>query len=468
MTREYKLLINGELVQGHGTAPVINPATEQPFSEYPIASHEQLDKAVKAAKAAHIQWAETSTEERRKVLGLIADRIEHNVEDIARVLTLEQGKTLRDSRGEIALLVATIRCFCTLNLDVEVIEDDDAHRVELHYRPFGVVAAIVPWNFPLDLIGNKLPPALLAGNTLVIKPAPSTPLSTLLIGEMIADVVPAGVVNIVSDNGDLGALLTQHPDIAKIAFTGSTATGKKVSAAAIPDLKRVTLELGGNDAAIVLDDVDPKAIAPMIFGTSFANTGQVCYAIKRVYAQEGVYDALCSELAVLADQAVIGDGLDPETQFGPLQNVSQYEKVKGYLEVAKRDGKIIAGGQVPDQPGYFVRPTIVRDIQDGSRLVDEEQFGPILPIARIKDEADGLRRANASPFALGGSVWSSSKERAARVASKLEADNIWINQHLNLAPNIPLSPAKQSGIGTELTIDGLKDFAQMIVLDIRK
>ncbi len=280
--------------------------------------------------------------------------------------------------------------------------------------------------------------------------------------------VPAGVVNIVADNGGLGALLTQHPDIAKIAFTGSTATGKKVSAAAISDLKRVTLELGGNDAAIVLDDVDPKAIAPVIFGTSFANTGQVCYAIKRVYAQEGIYDALCAELAKLADQAVIGDGLNPETQFGPLQNANQYEKVKEYLEVAKRDGKIIAGGQVPDQPGYFVRPTVVRDIEDGSRLVDEEQFGPILPIVRIKDEADGLRRANASPFALGGSVWSSNKERAARVASKLEAGNIWINQHLNLAPNIPLSPAKQSGIGTELTIDGLKDFAQMIVLDIRK
>ncbi len=328
MTHEYKLLINGELVRGHETAPVINPATEQPFAESPVASHEQLDQAVAAAKAAQVHWAETSTEERRKVLGLIADRIDANVEDIARVLTLEQGKTLRDSKGEIALLVATIRHFCTLNLDVEVIEEDDAHRVELHYRPFGVVAAIVPWNFPLGLIGNKLPPALLAGNTLIIKPASSTPLSTLLLGEVIADVVPAGVVNIVADHGGGGALLTQHPDVDKIAFTGSTETGKKVSAAAIPGLKRVTLELGGNDAAIVLDDVDPKAIAPVIFGTSFANTGQVCYAIKRVYAQEGIYDALCAELAKLADQAVIGDGLNPETQFGPLQNANQYEKVK--------------------------------------------------------------------------------------------------------------------------------------------
>jgi acyl-CoA reductase-like NAD-dependent aldehyde dehydrogenase len=468
MNREFRLLINGDLVQGHDKAPVINPATEQAFADRPVASLQQLDLAVKTAKAAQVKWAQTSVSERQSVLAAIADRIEANVEDIAHVLTLEQGKPLRDSKAEIGLFVATIREFCKMELGVEVIEDTATNRVELHYRPYGVIAAIVPWNFPLGLIGNKLPPALLAGNTLVIKPASSTPLSTLLLGEVIADVVPPGVINIIADNGGLGGPLSKHPDVAKIAFTGSTETGKRVATAAIETLKRVTLELGGNDAAIVLDDVDPKAVAPIIFATSFANTGQVCYAIKRVYAQEGIYDELCSELARLADESVVGDGLDEATQFGPLQNRSQYETTKKYLEIALRDGKIIAGGQVLDQPGFFIRPTVVRDINDGSPLVDEEQFGPVLPVVRIKDEEDGLARANASPYALGGSVWSANAERASRVAARLEAGNIWINQHLRLGPNIPLSPAKQSGIGIELTRDGLKDFAQMTVLDIRK
>jgi len=468
MTSEFKMLINGALVEGSSKAPVLNPATGESFADRPVASREQLDEAVAAAKAAQVGWAAASAAERKEVLHAIASRIEENTDAIARTLTLEQGKPLRDSKGEIGLLVATIREFTTMDLEVEILEDTPTNRVEIHYRPFGVVASIVPWNFPLGLIGNKLPPALLAGNTMVIKPASSTPLSVLHVAKVIADVVPAGVLNVISDNGGLGGPLSQHPDVAKIAFTGSTETGKKVAATAIDDLKRVTLELGGNDAAIVLDDVDVKKIAPVIFATSFANTGQVCYAIKRVYAQEKVYDELCAELARMADEAVVGDGLDENTRFGPLQNKNQYETVKHYLEIAKKDGRIIAGGQVLDGPGLFIRPTVVADIDDSSPLVTEEQFGPVLPVIRIKDEEDGLRRANASEYALGGSVWSSNPERAAKVAARLEAGNIWINQHLRLAPHIPLSPAKQSGIGTELTIDGLKDFAQKIVLDILK
>lgn len=468
MNREFRLLINGKLVPGNGTAPVINPATGAPFADRPVASLDQLNEAVAAAKAAQPAWAAKPYAERRRVLEQVADRIEASTEDLAHVLTLEQGKPLRDSRGEIGLFVATIREFCKMELGVEVIEDSATNRVEAHFRPFGVVAAIVPWNFPLGLIGNKLPPALLAGNTLVIKPASSTPLSTVLLGEVIADVVPAGVINVLCDNGGLGGPLSKHPDVAKVAFTGSTETGKHVASAAIDDLKRVTLELGGNDAAIVLDDVDVKKVAPAIFATSFANSGQVCYAIKRVYAQEGVYDALCAELAQLADAAIVGNGLDEATQFGPLQNRNQYETVKRYLEIARRDGKIIAGGEVLDGPGFFIRPTVVRDIDDSSPLVVEEQFGPVLPIVKVREEEDALTRANDSTYALGGSVWSSNGERAARVAARLEAGNIWINQHLRLAPHIPLSPAKQSGIGTELTLDGLKDFAQMVVLDIAK
>lgn len=468
MNRSFKLLINGQLVAGASAAPVINPATGEPYADRPVASLDQLNEAVAAAKAAQPGWAAMPYGDRRIVLERMADRIEEGSDELARVLTLEQGKPLRDSRAEIGLFVATIREFCKMDLGAEIIEDTTTNRVEAYYRPFGVVAAIIPWNFPIGLIGNKLPPALLAGNTMVIKPASSTPLSAVLLGEMIGDIVPPGVVNVLCDNGGLGGPLTKHTDVAKIAFTGSTETGKRVAAAAIEDLKRVTLELGGNDAAIVLDDVDVKKVAPIIFATSFANSGQVCYAIKRVYAQEAVYEDLCAELARLADAAIIGDGLDESTEFGPLQNLSQFNTVKHYIEIAQRDGKIIAGGSVLARSGYFIRPTIVRDIDDHSPLVFEEQFGPILPIVKVRDEEDALARANASPFGLGGSVWSANTDRAARVASRLEAGNIWINQHLRLAPHIPLSPAKQSGIGTELTIDGLKDFAQMIVLDTAK
>lgn len=468
MSHEFKLLINGRLVNGSTEAPVINPATGEVFAQRPVASLQQLDEAVSAAKAAQPGWAALSYADRRAVLEKVADRIEAATEDLATVLTQEQGKPLRDSRGEIGLLVATIREFCKMELRVEVIEDSATNRVEAHYRPFGVVAAIVPWNFPLGLIGNKLPPALLAGNTMVIKPASNTPLSAVLLGEVIADVVPAGVLNILCDNGGLGGPLSEHPDVAKVAFTGSTETGKHVAAAAIDGLKRVTLELGGNDPAIVLDDVDVKAVARDIFATSFANTGQVCYAIKRVYAQSAIYDELCAEIARLADAAVLGNGLDDATQYGPMQNKKQYETVKRYLEIARRDGTIIAGGQVLDGPGLFIRPTVVRDITPQSELVTEEQFGPVLPIVKVADENEALGYANDSIYALGGSVWSGNPARAAKVAARLEAGNIWINQHLRLAPHIPLSPAKQSGIGTELTLDGLKDFAQMIVIDVLK
>jgi acyl-CoA reductase-like NAD-dependent aldehyde dehydrogenase len=270
-------------------------------------------------------------------------------------------------------------------------------RVEAHRKPLGVIGAITPWNFPMILLAFKLPPALLAGNTIVIKPAPTTPLTTLKLGQLIQGLVPPGVVNIIADANDLGGAMTAHPDIRKISFTGSTATGKKVMASAAEALKRVTLELGGNDAGIVLDDVNPKEAAPKLFQSAFQNNGQVCIAMKRLYVHESIYDEMCGELAKLADAAIIGDGLMQGTQIGPLQNRMQYEKVKEFLEDGKKNGKVIAGGVVEDRPGYFIRPTIVRDITDGTRLVDEEQFGPVLPVIKFKDAEDAVQRANASP-----------------------------------------------------------------------
>jgi len=328
-----------------------------------------------------------------------------------------------------------------------------------------VVGAIIPWNFPLLILGFKLPPALLAGNTLVVKPAPTTPLSTLRFAELVKDVLPAGVLNVIADANDLGDPMTKHPDIRKISFTGSTATGQKVMASAAQTLKRITLELGGNDAGIVLDDVDPKTVAPGIFDGAFQNSGQVCLAIKRLYVHESVYDEICDELVAIAKSTVVDDGSKQGTKLGPLQNKMQYEKVKAFLDDAHKNGKVIAGGAAMDRPGYFIAPTIVRDIAEGSKLVDEEQFGPVLPVIKYSDSDDVIRRANASSYGLGASVWSSDPKRAHEIATRIEAGTVWINKHLDMAPHIPFGGAKQSGIGTEFAEEGLAEFTQLQIIN---
>ncbi len=464
---DFRLLINGQLVDGVDELEVINPATEQVFARCPRASAAQLDQAVAAAKAAFPSWAAKPIIERRAAIRQFADAIEEQAPALARLLTQEQGKPLPEAEAEIGYSVAFIRQLASHDLPVKLIEDSDTRRVEQHRRPLGVVGAIIPWNFPVLVLGFKLPFALLAGNTLVIKPAPTTPLTTLRLGELMAAIFPPGVVNVITDLNDLGGKLTSHPDVAKISFTGSTETGRKVMASAASTIKRLTLELGGNDAAVVLPDVDPAKVASGLFGAAFMNAGQVCLAIKRVYAHADIYDALCTELARLAEEAVVDDGLTQGAQIGPLQNRMQYEKVLGFLDDAKKHGKVVAGG-IEERPGYFVRPTIVRDITDGTRLVDEEQFGPILPVIRYSDPEDALARANASPWGLGGSIWSADLELARRLASRMDAGTIWINKHLDFGPTMPFGGAKQSGVGVEFAEEGLHEFTQLHVINEAK
>lgn len=465
---EFKLLINGELVAGDSTMPVVNPATEETVAECPRASEAQLNDAVAAAKAAFPAWSETSIDERKKVVLAIADIIEANATELGQLLTEEQGKPLGDATGEVYGMAAFCRYFTTLDLPVKVIDDSAGRKVEAHRKPLGVVGAIVPWNFPLILMAFKLPPALIAGNTIVIKPAPTTPLSTLRIAALIKDAVPAGVVNFITDLNDLGAALTAHPDVRKISFTGSTATGAKVMAGAAGLLKRITLELGGNDAGIVLDDVNPKEMAPKLFDSAFQNSGQVCIAMKRLYVHENIYDEMCDELAIIANETVMGNGLEQGTKLGPLNNKMQYERVKELIEDAKKHGKVIAGGDVPDEPGFFIRPTIVRDIEEGSRLVDEEQFGPVLPVLKFSETDDAVARANASAWGLGGSVWSSDLDKAYAVADKMDSGTVWINKHAELDPGIPFGGAKQSGLGNELGEEGLEEFTQLKIINMAK
>ena len=465
---DYKLLINGALVDGAGSMPVLNPATEEVLAECPTASEAQLNEAVDAAQAAYKSWKNTSMDERRAKLGEIADIIDANSEELARTLTQEQGKPLADAMGEVAGAALFFRYFQSLDLPVEVLEDSDTQRVEIHRNPLGVVGAIIPWNFPIILLAFKLPAALLAGNTVIVKPAPTTPLSALHLASLIADVLPAGVVNIIADNNDLGDKITTHKGISKISFTGSTATGARVMASAASTLKRITLELGGNDAGIIMDDVDVEAVAPQIFQGAFGNNGQICIAMKRVYAHESIYDKLVDQLAKLAEEAIVGNGLEQGTQLGPLQNKMQFDKVKDYIEDGRANGTIVAGGEVPEGKGYFIPPTIVRDIDDDSRLVSEEQFGPVLPVIKYDDVDDVIERANNSDYGLGGSVWSSDIDRAYEVAKKVDSGTIWVNKHADLQPHVPFGGIKTSGIGAELGTDGLNEFTQRKVINVAK
>ncbi len=463
---EYSLLINGALVAGDATMDVINPATEEVLCAAPRASEAQLDQAVAAAKAAFPAWSKTPLDERKAVVNKIADAIEANAEGLARLLTQEQGKPIGDATAEVYGTAIFLRYFTSLDLPIKIIDDSEGRRVEAHRRPLGVVGAIVPWNFPMILMAFKLSPALVAGNTIVVKPAPTTPLTALKLGELICDLVPAGVVNFITDANDLGAPLTAHPDVRKVSFTGSTATGAKVMAGAAGLLKRITLELGGNDAGIVLGDVDPKETAPKLFQSAFQNSGQVCIAMKRLYVHESIYDEMCDELATIAKATVIGDGLEQGTQLGPLQNKMQFDKVREMIAEAGEDGKIIAGGDVPDKPGYFIAPTIVRDVTDGARIVDEEQFGPVLPVIKFSDPLDAVARANASPYGLGGSIWSGDLDKAYALAEEMESGTIWINKHAELDPSIPFGGARQSGLGTELGQEGLEEFTQLKMINI--
>ncbi|WP_421793716.1 aldehyde dehydrogenase family protein [Hydrocarboniphaga effusa] len=465
---KYQLLIGGELVDGDRTLDVIDPATAQVFERCACASERDLDRAIEAAHAAFPAWASTSLEARQQVLLKMADAMDARGAEVQRLLTQEQGKPLGDSAMEVGGVSYLLRHYASLDIPVRVIEDSETRRVELHRKPLGVVAAIVPWNYPVFMAAMKFAAALLAGNTVVLKPAPTTPLSSLLMGMIFKDVVPAGVFNVIVDRNDLGARLTSHPLVRKVSFTGSTGTGMKVMASAAPTLKRLTLELGGNDAGIVLDDCDPRLVAQRVFDAAFANNGQLCVALKRLYVHESLYDAVCDELVRIAGAAKVGPGLEADTRLGPVQNRDQYEKVLALIEETRGVGKIIAGGDRPAGAGYFINPTIVRDIREGARLVDEEQFGPVVPVIRYSDLDEVIERANATGFGLGNSVWSSNPERAAAVAARLESGTVWINQHGDTGPTIPFAGAKLSGMGAEYAEEGLAELTQIKVVNRAK
>lgn len=458
----YNMLINGEMVGAEKTVAVINPTDETTIAHVPDAGPAVVDQAVAAAHRAYARWRLSSYAERKGVLDAIAAVAAAHSDELCSLLMQETGRPLPIAQFEMGLVQQYLAFYAGQKLDVEVLSDSAERRVEQHRKPLGVVGAIVPWNAPLFIAIGKIAPALMAGNTIVVKPAPTTPLATLRLAELMAPLAPPGVINIISGDNAAGARLVSHPDVAKVSFTGSTQTGRMIMAAAAPTLKRVTLELGGNDAAIVLPDADPKAIAPALFGLAFFNSGQVCAIIKRLYVHDSLYDAVCDEIAALANGAVMGE------QFGPVQNRAQYEKVLGFLDDARANGRIIAGGGRLQGRGYFVPLTVVRDIAEGTMLVDEEPFGPILPIIRYADVSDAIARANNSPYALGASLWSGDPEAAAKLASSFESGTVWVNQHCALDPALPFPANKQSGIGVEGGREGLLSYTALQVINVSK
>ncbi len=457
------MIIGGERRTTDKTFGVINPSTGEVHAEAPDCSREQLDEAMDAAAKAYVPWKQDE-DARREALRNAAAIMFGAGGELGPILVREQGKPLSQAGIEALGAGMWFQYFADLEVPKEVIQDDANAYAEVVRRPMGVVAAITPWNFPLILASWKIGPALRAGNTMVLKPSPFTPLATLKMVELLQQVLPPGVLNVVSGGDELGKWMTSHPVPRKVSFTGSVATGKHVAASAAPDLKRVTLELGGNDPAIVLDDADPAVVADKLFDGAFGNCGQICSAIKRVYVPEAMQDEIVERLAEKARNVKMGDGFEEGVEMGPINNAPQYERVKELVADAIGQGaNVAAGGAAMDRPGYFFEPTILSGLSEGVRIVDEEQFGPALPVLTYKNESEALDRANATMFGLSGSVWSSDPDRAAEVASKLECGTAWVNAHLALAPHQPFGGFKWSGLGVENGPWGLAAFTEIQV-----
>ena len=468
---DFVMTINGESVTTEQTQPVYNPATRSVFAQVPDASQQQLDDTVQTAQVALKTWGATAANDRQAALETYADLLEEHADAFMSLLTREQGKPRAGAEWEVLGSVAWLRAVASQRLPDEVVEDTDERRVVTRFTPVGVVGAIVPWNFPILLAIWKIAPALMSGSTMILKPSPYTPLCNLKLVELAQQAFPPGVISALSGGDDLGVWMTTHPEINKIAFTGSTETGRHVMKSASATIKRVTLELGGNDPAIVLPDVDAKALAPQLFWAAFQNNAQFCNSTKRLYIHEDVYDEVRDALAdFITHHVKVGDGAEADTDLGPIQNSMQYGKVQDYFADCHVNGYTFAlGGEIDEKAaGWFVPVSLVDNPPDDSRIVCEEPFGPILPLMKWSDEADVIARANDTIYGLGASVWGKDLTAIERIGQQLEAGTVWLNEVHQYSPFQAFGGHKQSGLGCENSLHGLMEYTNWQTITMNK
>jgi acyl-CoA reductase-like NAD-dependent aldehyde dehydrogenase len=458
-------LINGKIVTTGKTFDVVDPSNGEVFASCPEASLEMVDQAMAAAEAALPAWAADEARRRQAIIDMGA-ALQANLQVIGEIVGHEKGSS---GLGETWFADFFAKHLAAAELPEQVLHDDDSRLVKVVRKPVGVVAAIVPWNAPVLILCEKIFSALVCGNTMVAKPSPFTPLSALYVAKLFNEILPPGVLNVLAGGDDLGKAIVAHPTTRMITFTGSVAAGKQIMASAAPGLKNVCLELGGNDAAIVLPDADLDKSAFGIYGAAMSGTGQICAAVKRVYVHESVYEDFVDRLVYLAGETKVGSPDEEGVTMGPLSNKQQFDRVCGLVEDAlEHGGKAVTGGAPLDRPGYFYPPTIITGVGKGVRVVDEEQFGPVLPVIPYSDVDDAIAQANGTEYGLGGSVWTSDVAKGQELAQRLESGSSWVNTHSGVSPEIPFGGVKGSGIGRSCGDVGLDEYCELKTVIVNK
>lgn len=471
LTSGFPNIVNGGRVNSSRSMQIYDPATGEELASVTETQEEGLEHAVQAAKSAFPLWSNKSWKERREILEKAMEELKAHTEELCTILTAEHGRPYSMAQFEITwILDVYAPALLQMELRDSTWNETGAGEITKRYVPLGVVAAISPWNLPFWLSFTKALPALLAGNTVVLKPAVFTPLTVLRAADYIREILPPGVLNVISGGDDLGPWMTRHPGFQKVSFTGSSETGRKVFASAAPTLKHLTLELGGNDPGIVLPDADPPAIAEYLFRSMFVLSGQGCCTLKRLFVHESLYQAVTEALIACARRQKLGDGFDPETTLGPIQNRPQFDRIQAtWEEIQKAKVPILYQGEVPSQgAGLFFPVTLLDNPPAEAAYVVQENFGPLRTVIKYTDIDEAVRLANGTQYGLGASVWGTDPELLEAIARRLDAGTVWINQHLNVHPNIPFGGHKNSGVGIEFGEEGLKEFCNVQMIANRR